>query len=208
MVVLAGPNGAGKTTLYETRVAPSFAGCFVNADLIQRDELRDPSPAASYKAARLADARRADLLARGQDFVTETVFSHPSKLDLVGEARARGFTVVVMHVGVNSPDLSVARVSARVEEGGHAVPEGKVRGRYARGGVLIREAVLKADRGIVYDNSGLNVVPAQCLVFARGRLVSALSILPDWVRTVYAPILPSRPPSARIARGGARSATR
>ena len=37
LVLLAGPNGAGKTTLYQTRVAPSFAGPFINADLIQRD---------------------------------------------------------------------------------------------------------------------------------------------------------------------------
>lgn len=51
MIVLAGPNGAGKSTLYETRIAPSFAGPFINADIIQRDELRDPSPAASYEAA-------------------------------------------------------------------------------------------------------------------------------------------------------------
>lgn len=34
LVLLAGPNGAGKTTLYQTRVAPSFAGPFINADLI------------------------------------------------------------------------------------------------------------------------------------------------------------------------------
>lgn len=59
MIVLAGPNGAGKSTLYETRIAPSFAGPFINADIIQRDELRDPSPAASYEAANIASSRRA-----------------------------------------------------------------------------------------------------------------------------------------------------
>ncbi|MEO3432592.1 AAA family ATPase [Inquilinus sp. CAU 1745] len=186
MIVLAGPNGAGKSTLYVTRVAPRFAGPFINADIIQRDELGDPSPAASYQAARLATARRADFLAQGRDFVTETVFSHPSKLDLIDEAHTRGFTVIVMHVGVNSPDLSVARVSARVGEGGHTVPEDKIRARYVRGGALIREAVLKADRGMVYDNSKLNMLPTQCLVFAKGWLLSALPILPDWIRIIYA----------------------
>lgn len=50
MIVLVRPNGAGKSTLYETRVSPSFAGPFINADIIQRDELRGPSPAASYEA--------------------------------------------------------------------------------------------------------------------------------------------------------------
>ena len=58
MIVLAGPNGAGKTTLLEGRIAPSFAGLFINADIIQRDELRNPPPAASYEAANIASSRR------------------------------------------------------------------------------------------------------------------------------------------------------
>ena len=185
MIVLAGPNGAGKSTLYETRVAPSFAGPFINADIIQRDELRAPSPAASYEAAEIASSRRADYLARCRDFVTETVFSHPSKLELIDEARNRGFTVIVMHVGVDTPDLSVARVTTRVEEGGHIVPEDKIRDRYVRGAPLIRAAILKADRGLVFDNSGLNQPPRHCLTFSSGRLVFVLPRLPNWIRSVY-----------------------
>lgn len=185
LVLLAGPNGAGKSTLYETRVAPRFAGPFINADLIQRDELGDPSPAASYRAAEIASRRRAEFIAQGRDFVTETVFSHISKLELIDDAQAGGFTVVVMHVGVDSPDISVARVSARVDEGGHVVPEEKIRARYARGGALIRQAILKADRGMVYDNSSLNAPPTQCLIFARRRLVSSRPLLPAWIRTIY-----------------------
>ena len=149
MIVLAGPNGAGKSTLYATRVAPGFAGPFINADIIQRNELRDPSPEASYEAARIASSRRAEFVIQRRDFVTETVFSHPSKLELIGEARANGFTVIVMHVGVETAELSVARVEARVEEGGHIVPVDKIHARYNRSAPLIRDAVLQADRGMV-----------------------------------------------------------
>ena len=185
IILLAGPNGAGKSTLYETRVAPSFAGSFINADIIQRDELRDPSPEASYEAARIAAVRRLEYLAEGRDFATETVFSHPSKLELVDEARVRGFTVIVMHIAVDSPELSVARVGTRVDEGGHPVPEEKIRGRYERCAPLIRAAVLKADRGMVFDNSGLNRPPRHCLTFSQGRLVFAQPRLPTWIRSVY-----------------------
>lgn len=186
LVLLAGPNGAGKSTLYQTRVAPSFAGPFVNADIIQRDELRDPSMAASYEAARIAEARRTELLEARRSFVTETVFSHPSKLDVVRNARVRGYVVIVMHVGVDGADLSVGRVRTRTEEGGHDVPEDKIRDRYARGQPLIRQAVLQADRGMVFDNSRLNRPPRQMLVFAAGRLVSAAATLPRWILTTYA----------------------
>lgn len=186
MIVLAGPNGAGKSTLYATRVAPSFAGPFINADMIQRDELCEPSPAAAYHAARIAAERRQEHLAAGRDFVTETVFSHPSKLDLIDEARAHGYTVIVMHVGVASAALSLARVGARVDEGGHDVPPDKIAARYDRGAPLIRQAVLLANRGMVFDNSGLNRPPMQCLTFARGRLTFAWPHVPEWVRIVYA----------------------
>ena len=185
-MVLAGPNGAGKSTLYTTRVAPAFAGPFVNADLIQRDELRDPSMSAAYAAARIAEDRRRTLLSQGRSFATETVFSHPSKLAILETARARGYLVVVLHVGVDSPDLSVARVESRRDEGGHDVPEDKVRARYVRGQPLIRQAVLAADRGMVFDNSRLNTPPARMLVFAAGRLAQAEPHLPGWIRATYA----------------------
>jgi len=186
LVLLAGPNGAGKSTLYQTRVAPGFAGPFINADIIQRDELQDPSMEASYQAASIAEARRIEMLEAGQSFATETVFSHPSKLDLIKSARAHGYLVVVMHVGVDSPDLSVGRVKGRTEEGGHDVPEEKIRARYERGEPLIRDAVLLADRGMVFDNSRLNTAPQQMLVFATGRLIKATPTLPEWVLRAYA----------------------
>ncbi|WP_370161051.1 zeta toxin family protein [Limimaricola soesokkakensis] len=186
LVLLAGPNGAGKSTLYQTRVAPSFAGPFINADIIQRDELRDPSMEASYEAARIAETRRAEMLMDGVSFAAETVFSHPSKLEIIESARLRGYLVVVLHVGVDSPDLSVERVRGRAEEGGHDVPENKIRARYERSQPLIRKAVLRADSGMVFDNSRLNTPPLQMLVFANGRLAQVAPMLPRWVLGAYA----------------------
>ena len=133
---------------------------------------------ASYEAARIAEARRSELIAAGQSSAAETMFSHPSKLDLIEAARARDYLVVVMHVGVDGPDLSVARVRLRTEEDGHDVPESKVRARYERGASLIREAVLRADRGLVFDSTVLNTPPRQMLVIADGRLTRAEPVLP------------------------------
>lgn len=186
LIVLAGPNGAGKSTLYQTRIAPVFAGPFVNADIIQRDELTDSSPHAAYEATRMAAERRAELLSQGADFVTETVFSHPSKLDMVKEARNRGYSVWVMHVGVADPTLSVARVAYRVEAGGHSVPEAKIRERYHRSAPLVRQAVLLADTGLVYDNSIAGQSPKLILTFDRGLLIRVRDNPPDWVAQVYA----------------------
>ena len=140
---------------------------------------------ASYRAAEIAAARREGLLREGRSFATETVFSHPSKLELIRDARGHGFTIVVMHVQVPTSDLSVARVGARAGKGGHGVPKAKVRERYERSGPLIRKAVLLANRGLVFDNSRLNASPVQLLGFAYGRATMVAAVLLDWALYLY-----------------------
>lgn len=186
LILIAGPNGSGKSTLYATRIASRFRAPFINADVIQRDELRNPSMEASYEAAQIAAERRTRYLTEGIDFATETVFSHPSKLDIIDQAKDRGFDVMVFHVNVNDPTLSIHRVRSRVVEGGHNVPPEKIVDRYHRSEPLIRQAILRADRGFVYDNSALNSPPRLCLTFKAGTLNFCEAVLPQWVLRVYA----------------------
>lgn len=184
--MLAGPNGSGKSTLYETRIAPKLAVPFINADIIQRDELRRSDVNSAYEAAQIASERRAALLKTRKSFATETVFSHPSKLDLIVQAKSLGYRVMTFHISVEHPDLSVARVGERVKEGGHPVPEHKIRTRYDRSGSLIRQAILQSDVGHVFDNSHLNYPPQRALSFNNGVLRFALAQLPNWVLDIYA----------------------
>jgi hypothetical protein len=55
-----------------------------------------------------------------------------------------------------------------------------------RGQPLIRQAVLRADRGVVFDNSRLNEPPRLMLLFAAGRLVQTEPVMPDWILSGYA----------------------
>lgn len=183
--MIAGPNGAGKSTLHKTVIEPSISAPFINADVIQRDELKDPSMQASYKAAEIAEERRREHLASKKSFVTESTFSHPSKLELLQDAKDHGFRVVVYHVNVRSPELSVKRVGSRFRQGGHDVPEDKIRERYARNPALIRQAVLLADRGFVYDNSALGKPPELTVAFRSGEVVYASKAVPAWARDLY-----------------------
>jgi predicted ABC-type ATPase len=185
MYMIAGPNGAGKSTLYTTVIAPKVAAPFINADIIQRDELKDPSMVASYKAAEIAEERRKAHLADRVSFVSESTFSHPSKLALIDDAKLAGFRVVLYHVSVRNPNLSVARVAARFDGGGHNVPEEKIRERYERNKELIRQAALRSDRAFVYDNSIVGKMPALAVEFKTGDVVWASEKMPAWAREVY-----------------------
>ncbi len=183
--LLAGPNGAGKSTLYETVIKPKIKAPFINADLIQKQELDDQSMQGAYEAAKVAEQRRQTYLQRKQSFVSESTFSHPSKLKLIDTAKAAGFRVVLYHVSVGNVELSVARVATRVEKGGHNVPEQKIRERYERNQELIRAAILKSEKGFIYDNSALRKPPFLLIEFTCGRIVTTSRNISLWACNLY-----------------------
>lgn len=154
--LVVGPNGAGKTTFTRKILIPSLpAGTsFVNADEIARTRWPDDPEGQSYEAAQVARATREALIKAQRPFVAETVFSHPSKLDLVTTAHTAGFTVA-FHVFLVPEELTVRRVEHRVAFGGHSVPETKIRERFQRLWPLVARAMESSDTATIYDNSAL-----------------------------------------------------
>lgn len=201
--LLAGINGAGKTSFYEDVLRPRTPGAeFVNADEIERRLHPGEVGSHSYEAAELAARRRAELIAAGISFVTETVFSHPSKLELVLRAQRAGFFVTLYHIHVSTIALANERIRTRVSAGGHDVPRSKVRERFPRTLALLREAALRADRAFVYDNSRLDVGFTHVLTFEAGALRRIGTYMPHWVEDVYADALAAaRSPASRPAPG-------
>ncbi|MCR5879397.1 zeta toxin family protein [Phenylobacterium sp. J367] len=185
--ILAGPNGAGKSTLYSLVLRHALAGEFVNADLLAFQALGHHALTLeeAQLGQRLANERRDALIAEGQSLVTESTFSHSSKLDLLRRAKALGYEVDVYHVNVATVDQALGRVASRTELGGHPVPEDKLRGRYERNPALIREAVLLADVGHVFDNSRIGVRPRLLITFIAGRPGLVAPDLPGWARELY-----------------------
>jgi len=186
--MIAGPNGAGKTTLYRNELRARHPGlAFVNADDLALAHFGHAAvtEAEARMGQRLAEALRRDLMATRQSFFTESTFSHPSKNELLDNARAAGFRVFVYHVNVRDADLAVGRVASRVGKGGHPVPEDRIRGRYDRNQALIRDAVVLADSAWIYDNSSLESHHRLALVFREGRVHTIGGNVPAWARILY-----------------------
>lgn len=151
--LVVGPNGAGKSTFIAFTLAPLLPqSVVVNADEIARQRWPEDPESHAYDAAQVAADTRAKLIELEQSFIAETVFSHPSKLELIGAAHAGGFTIA-LHVLVVPEDLAVERVRHRVQAGGHDVAETKVRERHRRLWALVAEAIALSDSAAVYDNS-------------------------------------------------------
>ncbi len=181
--LVVGPNGAGKSTLYARVLEPITHLPFINADAIAEQEWPGEGSAHSYEAARMAAVERSQFIVERRSFASETVFSHPSKLELIEEAKAAGY-IVGLHVCMVPEDLTVLRVEDRVADGGHAVPEAKIRERYIRLWPLVVEAIGLVDEAVVYDNSTA-VAPFHMVAkFRAGRLVTASS-WPSGLRKSY-----------------------
>lgn len=154
LVVFAGPNGSGKSTITsQFQQSPQFPNKYINADEIALT-LDEPNPTRkAYQAAILAEEQRQNAISQKESFAFETVMSHPSKLKLLEQAKEAGYQVELVFVATSDPELNVNRVKQRAAEGGHDVPENKVRSRYHRSIELLPAAAEIATRTFVYDNT-------------------------------------------------------
>jgi predicted ABC-type ATPase len=165
--VVAGPNGAGKTTFYRHVIAPIPLE-FINADVIAAERWPGDELAHAYEAAAVAADRREQRFADRASFATETVFSHPSKLDLVARAVTLGYAIT-LHIVLIPEDLAVLRVRTRVQVGGHDVPEVKIRERHQRLWAHVRGAIDLATVAYVYDNSSSKAPFRLVAAYEHGR---------------------------------------
>lgn len=177
--MLVGGNGAGKRTFYYQVFQP-LGMPFINADLIAKEVFPDDPEGRSYEAAKIAENMRLEQLRAGHSFCFETVFSHPSKIDFMAQAKALGYQLIMVVVHVESTALNLARISQRVADGGHNVPADKVAGRIPRMLEPVRIAIPLCDQVRVLDNSRLDVPFRPVLTIKGGMRTAHISPLPHW----------------------------
>jgi predicted ABC-type ATPase len=179
--LVVGPNGAGKTTFFERVLSPITHLPFINADVLARRRWPGDEEAHGHEAAALAEGLRSQALAQGLSFVAETVFSHPSELDFVRDARQAGYLVHLYAVLVPLA-LAIERVRLGSQQGGHSVPEAKVRERWQRLWPQVSAAIGLVQATRVYDNSSARRPYRVVAVYEHGRAIgpAAYPAWSDW----------------------------
>ena len=155
LYIISGCNGAGKTTASYS-LLPEMLGCkeFVNSDEFAKGlSPFDPSKA-SIQASRYMLMKIRYLLKRNQDFAVETTLATRTLMKIVKQAQAAGYTVTLLYFWLNSPELAVERVRARVEAGGHDIPVETIIRRYHTGIYYFFNLYAPiSERWILADNS-------------------------------------------------------
>ena len=106
-----------------------------------------------YSAAIIAEFLREENLSAGNDFSFETVMSHENKLEFIRKANRNGFHVYLYFICTDDVRVNIERVKTRVKEGGHSVPEEKIRTRYLRTLNLLYDTLKICYKSYLFDNS-------------------------------------------------------
>jgi len=153
LTFIAGANGSGKTTL--TRWNPEL---FKDIPLLDPDAFANTLQASASALFPMAAARHVlkyagEHLKKAESFAVETTLAGKNYLQMMLEARNRGFEIMLVYIGTENVEINLARIRNRVLAGGHDVPEEDVRRRYKRSFENLQIAIRRADHAILFDNS-------------------------------------------------------
>lgn len=154
IVLIGGPNGAGKTTAARVLLADFFElHEFLNADEIAREIAPEDPEAAAFAAGRELIERMRGLVRQGRSFALETTCSGKSYLHLLEQCKSDGWRIALFYFWLPSPEISMARVAKRVQEGGHSIPREAIFRRYRLSVWNMLHFYLPlADTAAIYDN--------------------------------------------------------
>lgn len=179
LYIIAGCNGAGKTTASFT-VLPELLQVkeFVNADEIARGLSPFQPEKVSIEAGRIMLRRLQELLAQRVDFAFETTLATRSFAGLIERAKARGYTITLIYYWLDSVELAIARVRARVADGGHNIPPDVIARRYEAG---LRNFLYlyksRVDYWLLIDNSQTQ---PELIAEGQGNASCKVVHLPKW----------------------------
>jgi predicted ABC-type ATPase len=196
--VIAGVNGAGKSSIQGAAIVEN-GGEYYNPDEAARGIMSARLQLTQQQANSIAWHTGVVLLRkaieRKLDFVFESTLGATTIPALLAQAAAKGSAIHVWFVGLESPELHIARVKQRVSRGGHSIPEEDIRRRYERSRLNLIELMPRLASLRVFDNSveanpEARVAPKPVLLLhvERGKILgpSDLSKTPVWAKPIVA----------------------
>jgi predicted ABC-type ATPase len=167
--------GAGKTTFYETYLKEAFPALV---------------PAEWEQQKKFLNERRS--------FAVEDI---RADTQLLGEAKAAGYTTKVLFISTEDANLNFGRISVRVSRGGQAETISTVIDSYREATKNLAEVRKHADELILYDNTAHGRGYRVVALFTGGELSKAAQTIPEWAAKVFSKELHPAKRRAKPGRG-------
>lgn len=194
--VLAGVNGAGKSSIGGAALQSQNIN-FFNPDLFAKKLLErrivsslEEANAQAWEMGRAGLARAIDA---SENFAFESTLGAKTIPNMLLDAAGKGAQVHVWFAGLSSPELHIARVRSRVANGGHDIPEAKIRERYDTSRANLVRLLPHLTSLRLYDNSqegdptrGVAPQPLLLLHVECTRTVFVKSSIPQWAKPIVA----------------------
>lgn len=131
LTIIGGANGSGKTTVARELVAERKT-VYLGADDIAREINPNDLSAAAIEAARIFSRRFDEYLESRTSLIVESTLAGMSLRKYNEKAWRMDYRISLLFIYLDSPELCIQRVAARVAKGGHDVPAEDIRRRFDR----------------------------------------------------------------------------
>jgi len=195
--VLAGVNGSGKSSIGGAAIRQRGVE-YYNPDTAAQ-QLRNLHPnmapaIANGHAWTLGKEMLEEAIFRKQTYAFESTLGGNTIPRLLIEAAQAGMRIKIWYAGLDSVELNLARVKARVEQGGHTIPEADIRKRWDSSRRNLLKLLLHLDSLRLYDNSaeadpkkGEPPRPELLLHIEERKIVEIASReAPEWAKPIVA----------------------
>lgn len=196
--VLSGVNGAGKSSIGEQYI-DTKSGSLFNPDTIAK-KIRQLHPdiaphLANAHAWQIGKSLLEQAISEKRDYRFETTLGGNTIPALLKKAARSGHRLHVWFCGLESADLHIRRVRARVASGGHDIPEEKIRERWTRSRENLIHLLPFIYHLRVFDNSPqadpaqqIGPSPKQVLEMKESKIIAPadLTRAPEWAQPIMA----------------------
>jgi predicted ABC-type ATPase len=131
------------------------------------------------------------------DFAFETTLGGKTIANLLDQALSEGIQVRIWYVGLDSVERHIARVRSRVAQGGHDIPEERIRERYTQSRLNLIRLLPRLTKLLLYDNSeeadprSSTPEPRLILRLVQGKVRETCELIhvPEWAKPILAAAL-------------------
>lgn len=202
--VLAGVNGAGKSSIGGAMLKSQNVEVF-NPDELAKRILRDNpgmSPSAANGTAWSLGLENLKASIEGRkNYALETTLGGDTITRLLASAADQNIRLSTWYVGLETVDLHLERVAARVQRGGHSIPESAIRKRWDSSRRNLMSLIPQLSSLALFDNSkqatpanGIPPEPTRLLLIKEKKLLFCHEdpdSTPDWAKPIIAAALDS-----------------